>query len=81
MQGLLELLRSHSRYLAHRRTCEELTSERALYRSRAGPYRNEAEPEILLAERVEGIRGSETAEWVLEEQQRTRLQRSAGKEQ
>ncbi len=73
-QGLLELLRSQTRYLAHRRTCEALLSERALYRSRAGPYREQPDPEILLAERVEEIRGAETAEWVQEE--RARMLRS-----
>jgi Protein of unknown function (DUF4231) len=72
LQGLRELFRSQTRYLQHRQTYEALVSERALFEAGAGPYRKQPEAEVLLAERIEEIRGSETAGWVEEETQRMR---------
>jgi len=64
LQGLQELGHFYPQWRTHRDTFESLKREEALYLARAGFYRECADPDTRLAERIEDIRGAETSQFV-----------------
>ena len=74
-EGAHELFRLQQNWTSFRATAEALKHEKYLYLAGAGPYRGEADPRPMLAERVETLISSETAGWV-SLQQRTVSERA-----
>lgn len=63
-EGAHELFRLQQNWTNYRATAEALKHEKYLYLAGAGPYRRLRDPRALLAERVEALVSSETAQWV-----------------
>ena len=63
LEGLQQLQQYQQNWTTYRSTCERLRHEKFLFASRAGPYAR-ANPEALLAERVESLVSQEHAAWV-----------------
>jgi hypothetical protein len=55
--------------MTYRSTCEALKHEKHLWLAKAGPYLEAANPEALLAERVEALISREHAKWVAQRRQ------------
>lgn len=71
-EGAHELFRLQQNWTSFRATAEALKHEKYLYLAAAGPYRALKNPRSLLAERVEALVSSETAQWVaIQQSQRT----------
>jgi hypothetical protein len=64
----------HANWIAYRSTAEALKHEKYLHLAGAGPYADVANPEALLAERVEGLVSQEHAKWVSAQQEVTKRQ-------
>lgn len=64
LEGLQQLQQYQQNWTTYRATCERLKHEQFLFMARAGPYAVAANPETLLAERVEGLVSQEHAAWV-----------------
>jgi hypothetical protein len=62
-EGAHELFRLQQNWTTFAATAEALKHEKYLYLADAGPYRGEADPRPMLAERVEALISSETAGW------------------
>ena len=58
----------HASWIAYRSTAEALKHEKHLHLALAGPYAAVANPDNLLAERVEGLVSQEHAKWVSAQQ-------------
>jgi hypothetical protein len=69
LEGLQQLQQYQQNWTAYRATCERLKHERFLYQAHAGPYGAAANPEVLLAERVEGLVSQEHAAWTSQQQE------------
>lgn len=69
LESLQHLNQYHHNWITYRSTCEELKHEKYLYLAKAGPYANLTSPEVLLAERIEGLISQEHAKWVSSTQQ------------
>ena len=63
LEGFQQLFQFQQNWLGYRATAEALKHEKFLYLAQAGPYRDAAAPEALLAERVEGLVSQEHAAW------------------
>jgi hypothetical protein len=63
MEGLQQLQQYQQNWITYRATCERLRHEKFLFAVHAGPYAG-ANPEALLAERVESLVSQEHAAWV-----------------
>ena len=63
LEGVQQLMQYQQNWITYRATCERLKHEKFLYLSRAGPYAAAAEPDVLLAERVESLVSQEHAAW------------------
>jgi len=71
-EGAHELFRLQQNWTSFQATAEALKHEKYLYLAAAGPYRRLQNPRSLLAERVEALVSSETAQWVaIQQSQRT----------
>jgi hypothetical protein len=64
LEGLQGLNQFHDNWISYRSTCEELKHEKYLWLAKAGLYVNAANPDTLLAERVESLISREHAKWV-----------------
>lgn len=64
LEGLQQLEQYQQNWTTYRSTCEQLKHEQFLYLSGAGPYRDAADRDLLLAEHVEGLVSQEHASWV-----------------
>jgi hypothetical protein len=69
LEGLQQLQQYQQNWAAYRATCERLKHERFLFMARAGPYATSAQPEALLAERIEGLVSQEHAAWVSQQKE------------
>jgi hypothetical protein len=63
LEGVQQLMQYQQNWITYRSTCERLKHERFLFLAGAGPYATAADPEPLLAERVEGLVSQEHAAW------------------
>jgi hypothetical protein len=63
LEGIQQLFQFHRNWISYRATCEALRREQHLYQVGAANYATAASPLILLAERLEDLVSSETAEW------------------
>jgi len=63
LEGLQQLEQYQQNWTAYRSTCEQLKHEQFLYLAGAGPYRDAADRDLLLAEHVEGLVSQEHAAW------------------
>lgn len=63
LESLQQLQQYQQNWITYRATCERLKHEQFLFLAEAGPYANAADPEALLAERVEGLVSQEHAAW------------------
>jgi hypothetical protein len=63
LEGLQQLQQYQQNWTTYRSTSERLKHEKFLFLARAGPYASAANPEALLAERVEGLVSQEHAAW------------------
>src|SRR5262245_48309564 len=52
-EGLQQLNQYQANWISYRSTCEALRHEKFLFLGKAGPYKSEANPQSILAERVE----------------------------
>lgn len=68
LEGLQQLQQYQQNWTAYRATCERLKHEQFLFAAHAGPYADAADPDALLAERVEGLVSQEHAAWVSQQQ-------------
>lgn len=64
LEGLQQLEQYQQNWTTYRSTCEQLKHEQFLYLAGAGPYRDAADRDLLLAEHVEGLVSQEHASWV-----------------
>jgi hypothetical protein len=64
LEGVQQIQQYQQNWSAYRSTCERLKHEKYLHASRAGPYAAVPDPDVLLAERVEGLVSQEHAAWV-----------------
>ncbi len=63
LESVQQLQQYQQNWITYRATCERLKHEKFLYLSRAGSYATAADPDALLAERVEGLVSQEHAAW------------------
>ena len=63
LEGFQQLFQFQQNWITYRATSESLKHEKFLYLTRAGPYRDSPEPEVALAERVEGLVSQEHSAW------------------
>jgi Protein of unknown function (DUF4231) len=63
LEGLQQLQQYQQNWTTYRATCERLKHERFLFLAHAGSYATAEDPEVLLAERVEGLVSQEHAAW------------------
>lgn len=63
LESLQQLQQYQQNWSTYRSTCERLKHEKFLYLARAGAYATAADPDALLAERVEGLVSQEHAAW------------------
>lgn len=63
LEGLQQLQQYQQNWTIYRATCERLKHERFLFLAHAGSYAAVKDPEVLLAERVEGLVSQEHAAW------------------
>ncbi len=64
LEALQSLYQFHDNWTSYRSTSEALKHEKYLYLAKAGPYKDTADPDALLAERVEATISREHAKWV-----------------
>jgi hypothetical protein len=64
LEGLQQLEQYQQNWTTYRSTCEQLKHEQFLYLAGAGPYRDAADRDQLLAEHVESLVSQEHASWV-----------------
>ena len=76
VEGLQQLFQYQQNWTSYRATAESLKHEKYLYLSRAGAYRDAADPDALLAERVEARVSTEHTAWVNEQRESARPARS-----
>ena len=63
LEGLQQLFQFQQNWTSYRATAEALKHEKFLYLAGAGGYERATRPDILLAERVEGLVSQEHAAW------------------
>jgi len=63
LEGLQQLFQFQQNWVSYRATAEALKHEQLLYLMGAGPYGGTSRPDILLAERVEGLVSQEHSAW------------------
>ncbi len=63
LESLQQLQQYQQNWITYRATCERLKHENFLYLAGAGSYASAADPDALLAERVEGLVSQEHAAW------------------
>jgi hypothetical protein len=63
-EGLQSLSQYQHNWISYRSTGEKLTHEKFLWLAKAGPYASAANPDALLAERIEALISSEAATWI-----------------
>jgi hypothetical protein len=61
--GIQSLNQYHDNWISYRSTAEQLKHEKYLWLSKAGPYKDAKNPEVMLAERVESLISKEHAKW------------------
>ena len=61
--GIQSLNQYHDNWISYRSTAEQLKHEKYLWLSKAGPYKDANNPEVMLAERVESLISREHAKW------------------
>ena len=69
LESLQQLFQFHSNWTHYRSTAEALKHEKYLYLAHAGSYATAANPEALLAERIEGKVSQEHSAWASEQSQ------------
>jgi hypothetical protein len=69
LESVQQLFQFHSNWTHYRSTSEALKHEKFLYLAHAGSYATAANPEALLAERIEGRVSQEHASWASEQSQ------------
>jgi hypothetical protein len=69
LESVQQLFQFHSNWTHYRSTSEALKHEKYLYLAHAGAYATAANPEALLAERVEGRVSQEHSAWASEQNQ------------
>lgn len=63
-EGLLQINQYEQHWLMYRGTAESLKHEKYLYLAKAGSYADAADPQRMLAEKVEALVAQEHARWV-----------------
>lgn len=63
LEGVQQLMQYQQNWITYRATCERLKHEKFLHLAQAGPYATATDPDVLLAERVEGLVSQEHAAW------------------
>jgi hypothetical protein len=69
LESIQQLFQFHSNWTHYRSTAEALKHEKYLYLAQAGSYATAANPDALLAERVEGKVSQEHSAWATEQNQ------------
>ena len=78
LEGLQQLQQYQQNWATYRSTCERLKHEKFLFLGQAGSYATAANPEALLAERVEGLVSQEHAAWVSHREEASRQMAAKG---
>ena len=76
-EGAQQVNQYQANWIAYRSTAEALKHEKYLHVALAGPYADVANPDALLAERVEGLVSQEHAKWVSAQQDAAKMKRAA----
>ena len=63
LEGIQQLFQYQQNWLGYRATAEALKHDKYLYLARAGPYRDAATRDVVLAERVEALVSQEQSSW------------------
>jgi hypothetical protein len=69
LESIQQLFQFHSNWTHYRSTSEALKHEKFLYLAQAGSYAGAANPDALLAERIENRVSQEHASWASEQNQ------------
>ena len=64
LEGIQQMNRYQANWTSYRATAEALQREKFLYLGKANPYLGAANPQAMLAERVEALVSQENALWV-----------------
>ena len=72
LEGVQQLQQYQQNWTNYRSTAERLKHEKFLFLAHAGPYAAAANPEALLAERVEGLVSQEHAAWATHQEEAAR---------
>jgi Protein of unknown function (DUF4231) len=72
LEGLQQLQQYQQNWTTYRATCERLKHEQFLYLAQAGPYGESANPDAVLAERVESLVSQEHAAWASQREETTK---------
>lgn len=78
LEGLQQTSQFHHNWIIYRSTCEELKHEKYLYNAVAGPYATVENPNMLLAERIEGLISQEHAKWISARQESPKIKKQGG---
>ena len=70
-EGLQQLFQYQQNWTSYRSTCEALKHEKHLYLGQAGDYATTPNPNVLLAERIEGLISTEHAKWISSREQKS----------
>jgi hypothetical protein len=76
-EGAQQLNQYHANWIAYRSTAEALKHEKYLHLALSGPYADVANPDALLAERIEGLVSQEHAKWVSAQQDADKVKPAA----
>lgn len=63
LEGLQQLFQFQQNWVTYRATAEALKHEQLLFLMRAGAYEGARKPDVLLAERIEGLVSQEHSAW------------------
>lgn len=73
LEGLQQLQQYQQNWTTYRATCERLKHEQFLYMAEAGPYGGAANPDAILAERIESLVSQEHAAWVSQREEAAKV--------
>lgn len=75
LEGLQHLFQFQHNWITYRSTCENLKHEKYLWLAKSGPYADNKNPDILLADRIESLISQEHAKWIAGQEKAGQLKR------
>jgi len=73
LEGFQHIFQFQKNWLNYRSTAENLKHEKYLWLAKSGPYLDTQNPDVILAERIEGLISQEHAKWITTSEKTTRV--------